>query len=431
MDKKQTISGETEANISGMKIPIEYTGAPLLDEKGNIIGVLEYVLDITQRKKVLKDIIKVARAMATNDLTITASGEYKGDFLAITENLNRGIEAQHLAMVQVESAVEQITAASSQIAAASATIAEGASEQASGLEQTSSSLEQMSAMTKQNADSAKIVGKMADDAKVVSNDGVVAMEEMSSAMGKIKISALGTAEIIKDINEIAFQTNLLALNAAVEAARAGEAGKGFAVVAEEVRNLALRSKEAARKTEDLISESVSLAEQGENVSGEVNSKLHEIATGIINMSETIGDISVASQEQSNGIAQVNNAVAEMDKVTQRNAANSEESSSASEELQSQAEELAAMVGAFKLNRQQKISNPGVMQPGVIQPRVIQPGTITRTRRAKPKSRPGAGTKAGLLLDRNNKNKTYPNNAGIKLSMEEIRSMESDPEFQEF
>jgi methyl-accepting chemotaxis protein len=173
---------------------------------------------------------------------------------------------------------------------------------------------------------------------------------MSVAMTKIKSSAEGTSQIIRDINEIAFQTNLLALNAAVEAARAGEAGRAFAVVAEEVRSLALRSKEAAMKTEELIKESVRQAGEGEVTSQKMAGKLTEILEGIEKVSGIVNEISASAKEQSAGVDRINRAVADMNKVTQQNAANSEESSAAAVELSSQAEEVAAMVSSFRLAR---------------------------------------------------------------------------------
>jgi methyl-accepting chemotaxis protein len=169
-------------------------------------------------------------------------------------------------------------------------------------------------------------------------------------MEGIRRSAEGTSAIIRDISEIAFQTNLLALNAAVEAARAGEAGRGFAVVAEEVRSLALRSKEAANKTEELIRESVRQAGEGETTARHVSTKLAEIVGVIGKVTDIVTEIAASAREQNDGITQVNSSVGEMDKVTQQNAASAEESSSAASELSGQAEELASMVSTFQLER---------------------------------------------------------------------------------
>jgi len=292
----------------------------------------------------------VLEKLADADLRARVAGSYQGDHAKIKDSVNRMATALHDALSQVAEATEQVSAASSQIASSSQSVSQGASEQAAALEETSSTLEEIASMTKQNADNTQQARALSEATKAAADNGNVAMAKMLDSMGKIKASAESTAEIIRDINEIAFQTNLLALNAAVEAARAGDAGRGFAVVAEEVRNLALRSKEAAKKTEDLIKESVKLAGAGEVVSGEVNGNLAEIVSSVGKVVGIVGEIAVASQEQARGIDQVNKAVSQMDQVVQQAAANSEETSSASEELASQAQALSAMVGTFQLER---------------------------------------------------------------------------------
>ncbi|AQT67870.1 Dipeptide chemoreceptor protein [Anaerohalosphaera lusitana] len=238
---------------------------------------------------------------------------------------------------------EQVASASGQVSAASQSLAEGATEQAAGLEETSSSLEEMSSMTKQNADNAQQASMLAGEARTSADRGNEAMGKMNSAIEDIQKSSDETAKIIKVIDEIAFQTNLLALNAAVEAARAGEAGKGFAVVAEEVRNLAMRSAEAAKDTSSMIEESVKNSKHGVEIAGEVAEALGEIVERVSKTTDLVSEIAAASQEQSQGIDQVNTAVTQMDKVTQQNAANAEESASASEELSAQAEQMNMVV----------------------------------------------------------------------------------------
>jgi len=238
---------------------------------------------------------------------------------------------------------EQVTSASEQVSSSSQSLSQGASEQAASLEEISSSLEEMASMTRQNADNAKQANGMSSAASEAAKKGAEAMTKMGEAIEKIKGSSDETAKIIKTIDEIAFQTNLLALNAAVEAARAGEAGKGFAVVAEEVRNLAQRSAEAAKNTSYLIEESQSNAENGVNVSKEVDEILSKIVESSVKVAELINEVTAASNEQSEGVSQISKAVTQLDTVTQSNSANAEESASASEELSAQAIELTDMV----------------------------------------------------------------------------------------
>jgi methyl-accepting chemotaxis protein len=400
MTRDGVFSAETVTHQGGRDIIIEYTGAPVKDNRGDIIGAVEFVLDITDRKNVLNDIITVAEGLAQGDLsrrieskytgdfgaiaqnlntamvniettmneitgacqkladkdlTVHISGDFAGAYGAIVANLNDSIKALHDIVAQVAEAVGQINAAGEQISAGAQGVAEGTSEQASSLEEISSSLEEMASMTKQNAGNADQARALAQEANERTVNGNQAMERMNRAISDIKKSSEETAKIVKTIDEIAFQTNLLALNAAVEAARAGEAGKGFAVVAEEVRNLAMRSAEAAKSTADLITESTQNSNNGVAIADEVGGALAQIADAATKVNNLVSEIAAASKEQSQGIEQINIAVGQMDKVTQTNASNAEESASAAEELASQAKALSDMVGDFKVAARQSLA----------------------------------------------------------------------------
>jgi methyl-accepting chemotaxis protein len=237
----------------------------------------------------------------------------------------------------------QVASAASQLSGSSQSLAQGASEQATALEETTAALKQMTTMTKRNSQTTLQAATAATQVKSGAGKGNETMNRMSSAIEAILASSAKTGKILRTIDEIAFQTNLLALNAAVEAARAGEAGRGFAVVAEEVRNLAMRSADAAKETAALIEESVASARNGAGISGEVVKSLDEIATTSTRLNDLVGEVSTASQEQSQAIQQVNGAVMQMDQVTQANASGAEESASAAEELASQAENLNGVV----------------------------------------------------------------------------------------
>jgi len=233
----------------------------------------------------------------------------------------------------------EMTLTAGSVGAASQTLAEGASQQAASLEETSASLEEMSSMTRRNAETAGKVKELGSEARKAGDLGVKDMTALVGAMDAIKRSSTDIAKIIKTIDEIAFQTNILALNAAVEAARAGEAGAGFAVVADEVRNLARRCALAAKETASKIEDAVHRSAVGADISAKVARSLEEIVGKARQVDEMAGAVAAASQEQNQGISQVNIAVTQMDKVTQSNAANAEESAAAAEELTAQAESL--------------------------------------------------------------------------------------------
>ena len=223
-------------------------------------------------------------------------------------------------------------------------LAAGASKQAAGLEESTSALTEISSMTSKAAETARQASSMAVHTRTSADTGNTSMTQMNDAILTIEKSAAETAKILKVIDEIAFQTNLLALNAAVEAARAGEAGKGFAVVAQEVRNLAMRSAEAAKTTATLIETSVTNARSGVKIVTAVAGGFGEIRGSATKVSDLVAEISASNAELARGVDQISASLAQMDTVTQANAAGAEESAAASEELSSQASALTGLVG---------------------------------------------------------------------------------------
>jgi len=288
--------------------------------------------------------------IAERDLTARMTGEYAGDLARMQASVNSAAERLEEALSQVATATESVSEAADQVGQGAQALAGGASEQASSLQEVSAGLQEMASATRGTAQQLQQGSDLANEARQAARDGLESMERLSGAMGRIQESAQSTARIVKTIDEIAFQTNLLALNAAVEAARAGDAGKGFAVVAEEVRNLAMRSAEAARTTAGLIEESVRNTSDGATLNEGVLDRLRAINGHANKVGEVIGEIATASEQQSAAIEQLAAAVGQMDQLTQQNAANSEESASAAEELSGQAAELAELVGRFRLHR---------------------------------------------------------------------------------
>jgi len=318
--------------------------------------------------------------VAQRDLTARMTGEYKGDHAKIKNALNMAVTNLDDGMLQVSLGAEQVTSAAGEISSGSQSLAQASSEQASSLEEVASSLHEMASMSRQNSSNAMQARELAEMARKNSDKGMTNMKKLSESILMIKSSADKTAKIIKTIDEIAFQTNLLALNAAVEAARAGEAGKGFAVVAEEVRNLAMRSAEAAKNTANLIEESVHNSEQGVVMNQEVVGNLEEINQQINRVNEVMAEIAAASESQTSGVDQINAAVEQMNQVVQQVAANSEESASASEELAGQASEMKNMVANFKLSQDSTLTQRGHIARPPAQP----------VKRPVPRSLPPAG-----------------------------------------
>ncbi|EDZ8958468.1 methyl-accepting chemotaxis protein II [Salmonella enterica subsp. enterica serovar Newport] len=235
-----------------------------------------------------------------------------------------------------------------EIAAGNTDLSSRTEQQASALEETAASMEQLTATVKQNADNARQASQLAQSASETARHGGKVVDGVVNTMHEIADSSKKIADIISVIDGIAFQTNILALNAAVEAARAGEQGRGFAVVAGEVRNLASRSAQAAKEIKALIEDSVSRVDTGSVLVESAGETMTDIVNAVTRVTDIMGEIASASDEQSRGIDQVALAVSEMDRVTQQNASLVQESAAAAAALEEQASRLTQAVSAFRL-----------------------------------------------------------------------------------
>ncbi len=243
---------------------------------------------------------------------------------------------------------ESVAIASAEIAQGNQDLSSRTEQQACALEQTAASMEELSATVKQNADNARQANQLAVNASSVAIKGGEVVGQVIDTMKGINESSRKISDIIQVIDGIAFQTNILALNAAVEAARAGEQGRGFAVVASEVRSLAGRSAEAAKEIKSLISASVDCVEQGTALVNQAGTTMTEVVVSIRRVTDIMGEISAASNEQALGVTQVGQAVGQMDQATQQNASLVEEMAAAASSLKSRAQALVQEVSVFRL-----------------------------------------------------------------------------------
>jgi methyl-accepting chemotaxis protein len=299
----------------------------------------------------LQRALQLAQTVSSRDLTSTIAVQGTDETSMLLQALKEMNDNLTHVVHDVRNGADAIATASSQIAAGNIDLSSRTEQQASSLAETAATMEQLTTTVKQNADNAQQASILAKSAADVAVKGGEVVSKVVNTMGAINDSSRKVVEIIGVIDGIAFQTNILALNAAVEAARAGEQGRGFAVVASEVRSLAQRSASAAKEIKTLIDASVSTTEEGNTLVAAAGSAMTETVTSIKRVTDIMGEITSASQEQSVGIDEINRAIGQMDQVTQQNAALVEEAAAASGSLQDQASSLARVVATFKLNSQ--------------------------------------------------------------------------------
>ena len=331
--------------------------------------------------------------LSSGDADLRVKLDVKGtdELAVIGRGFNQFVEKIHAVLLQVQASADNVARSSAEIAQGNNDLSARTEQQASSLEETAASVEELTGTVKENADHARQANQLAATASDVAQQSGLVVGKVIATMTSINDSSNKIVDIISVIDGIAFQTNILALNAAVEAARAGEQGRGFAVVATEVRSLAQRSAAAAKEIKLLIDDSVDKVAAGSKLVDEAGATMEQVVDSVRKVTAIMADISVATTEQSDGIAQVNQALAQMDGVTQQNAALVEEAAAAAESLQDQASHLAQVVSVFKLGEQVRQAAPAAATPRAVTP--TTPAPAKRLSVAKPQATPRAPAKA--------------------------------------
>jgi methyl-accepting chemotaxis protein len=304
------------------------------------------------RRAMLRDIRAIADVvdqLADGYLVAGTPNNGRDEIAATSRALDHTIERLTASLRSILSSVHSIDTASQEIATGNLDLSTRTEMQAGSLEQTASAMETLTIAVKENANNARLATELAASASTLAANGGKAVDRAVSTMESIKASSRKIVEIIGVIDGISFQTNILALNAAVEAARAGEQGRGFAVVAAEVRTLAQRSAAAAKEIKTLIAASVAIIDGGSASVNEAGNSMGTIVASVQQVNDIIARISVASNEQAEGIAEVNNAVGQMDDMTQQNAALVEQAAAAAASLHEQTINLSQAVSIFKID----------------------------------------------------------------------------------
>jgi len=354
--------------ISAGDLQVECPPSTRRDEMGQLAAAMERMVETLRRKAQMAD--GIAAGNLAQEIVLASERDGLGQALqTMADQLNTLVG-------RIAGISERVDLGSRQLTQASDTLSQGVTESASSVEEIAASITLLIQQVQANADKAAQTQRLAKAAHDEVEQGNSQMRELTSCMETINSASANIARIIKVVDEIAFQTNLLALNAAVEAARAGQHGKGFAVVAEEVRNLAARSAKAAHETEDLIRNSVQLAQDGSAIARRTAGILGGILQRAAEMDRLVSEIAQDSGEQARGVAELQVGLSRIDETTQRSSAISEETAAAATELSRDAAHLSRLMGRFTLRRS---GAPAALHSPASPPRRALPSRTEKTR----------------------------------------------------
>ncbi|MFM0476155.1 methyl-accepting chemotaxis protein [Paraburkholderia strydomiana] len=338
----------------------------------------------------LQDATECFERIAAGDLSEAIEVKSRNEIGRLFAGIKRMQESMASMVTAVRSSTESIDTGAREIAMGNTDLSQRTEQQAASLQETASSMEQLTGTVRQNAENARQASQLAVNASDIATRGGEVVSQVVTTMQDIASSSSKVVDIIGVIEGIAFQTNILALNAAVEAARAGEQGRGFAVVAGEVRSLAQRSASAAKEIKELIGDSTDKVQSGSALVGRAGTTMDEIVQAVRRVTDIMGEISAASEEQSGGIEQVNRAVVQMDEVTQQNAALVEEAAAAAGSLEDQTRQLQAVLSGWKVASSPARSFAAQAEPQV-KARAAVSKSKTVTRSAARPAQPAAAT----------------------------------------
>ena len=348
----------TRVNKKGEPIYIQASYNPIIDDSGRVFKVVKFATDVSERMTVVKELGAGLGRLADCNIRQTIDVPFGSEFEPLRRDFNASIGAFQETLMGVLRQTGMLNGSSQEMHEAADQMSARTKEQAASLEEASAALEQVTSTVRASSANTVETRKLVKNALEAATASSSVVQETITAMKRIEDASGEITKIIGVIDEIAFQTNLLALNAGVEAARAGEAGKGFAVVAQEVRELAQRSATAAKEIKALIDKSGREVTEGVRLVDETGSALQEIETFVASIDSNVQSLATAAQEQATGLSEINSTVSQLDRMTQQNAVMVERTTTISRSLAAGAAQLVELVNHFKLNRRNRIREPG-------------------------------------------------------------------------